>query len=115
MLKKRQQEYVLPSEHDVVLDNTPQTLYVLVKISNAFTFFLFTKLKHHFLVVWTVNCCLICSTVHVKNWQSSNNYSTMTVFDEICGTRVQYVFRVCYLNDSIDFLPLTDYKKNKAS
>lgn len=44
MLKKRQQEYVLPSEHDVVLDNTPQTLYVLVKISNAFTFFLFTKL-----------------------------------------------------------------------
>lgn len=37
----------------------------------------------------------------------------MTVFDEICGTRVQYVFRVCYLNDSIDFLPLTDYKKNK--
>lgn len=35
MLKKRQQEYVLPSEHDVVLDNTPQTLYVLVKISNA--------------------------------------------------------------------------------
>lgn len=36
----------------------------------------------------------------------------MTVFDEICGTRVQYVFRVCYLNDSIDFLPLTDYKKN---
>lgn len=35
MLKKRQQEYVLPSEHDVVLDNTPQTLCVLVKISNA--------------------------------------------------------------------------------
>lgn len=35
----------------------------------------------------------------------------MTVFDEIFGTRVQYVFRVCYLNDSIDFLPLTDYKK----
>lgn len=41
MLKKRQQEYVLPSEHDVVLDNTPQTLYVLVKISNALLLFLF--------------------------------------------------------------------------
>lgn len=39
----------------------------------------------------------------------------MTVFDEICGTRVQYVFRVCYLNDSIDFLPLTDYKKNNKT
>lgn len=43
MLKKRQQEYVLPSEHDVVLDNTPQTLYVLVKIVNAFTFFFIYK------------------------------------------------------------------------
>lgn len=41
MLKKRQQEYVLPSEHGVVLDNTPQTLYVLVKISNALLLFLF--------------------------------------------------------------------------